>query len=242
MHPPAAHLPLLTAFPFPQVYEPPRYMTINTCIEEMLEVEKKHVAAGTGGAYDTDTLCVGVACVGCDNQKIVAGTMKQLLDVDFGPPLHSMVMCGQLHECELEVLNAYRLEGTPPLTASETSPPSRPAASGHGAPSLAGASGAIAGCNDAAALRALIMQATDRLVGLSHQAQSGGDPAVELGATEPKAARIHYLPALHVAKPAPGAVVKPRDCLTVGGAEIAFEGSGDAVNVFLDDLGTDSDD
>ncbi|CAI0382740.1 unnamed protein product [Linum tenue] len=86
-------------------YEPPRYMTINTAIEQLLEVLQKR----EGSAYDEDTDCVGFARVGSEDQKIVAGPMKQLLSVDFGSPLHCLVITGQTHPLEEEMLNIYRL-------------------------------------------------------------------------------------------------------------------------------------
>ena len=42
--------------------------------------------------------------VGCDNQKLVAGPMSKLMDVDFGEPLHSLVITGDLHVVEKEFL------------------------------------------------------------------------------------------------------------------------------------------
>lgn len=41
---------------------------------------------------------------------IVAGTMKQLQLVDFGAPLHCLVITGHTHPVEEEMLDFYRLE------------------------------------------------------------------------------------------------------------------------------------
>eukprot|EP01026_Neomeris_dumetosa_P071560 TRINITY_DN72400_c0_g1_i1.p1 TRINITY_DN72400_c0_g1~~TRINITY_DN72400_c0_g1_i1.p1 ORF type:complete len:251 (-),score=35.30 TRINITY_DN72400_c0_g1_i1:313-1065(-) len=54
------------------VYEPPRYMTVNTAIEQLLEVEEKRKE----GAYSCDTVCVGVSRLGAEDQQIVAAPMK----------------------------------------------------------------------------------------------------------------------------------------------------------------------
>lgn len=35
--------------------------------------------------------------------QIVFGTIEQLLQVDFGPPLHSLALCGETHPLESEV-------------------------------------------------------------------------------------------------------------------------------------------
>ncbi|EOY32843.1 hypothetical protein QUC31_019237 [Theobroma cacao] len=86
-------------------YEPPRFMTINTAIEQLLEVEQKHGES----AYGEDTACVGIARLGSEDQMIVAGTMRQLLMVDFGKPLHCLVMVGQTHPVEDEMLEFYKI-------------------------------------------------------------------------------------------------------------------------------------
>lgn len=84
-------------------YEPPRFMTVNQCIEQLLEVEEKQ----QGGAYSKDTVCVGVARVGQETQQIVSGTMAELLKIDFGAPLHSFVIPGDLHFLESSMLDHF---------------------------------------------------------------------------------------------------------------------------------------
>lgn len=81
-------------------YEPPRYMTINTAIEQLLEVEHSRGQA----AYSEETTCVGLARLGSDDQMIVAGSMKELLGVEFGAPLHCLVIVGKTHPVEEEML------------------------------------------------------------------------------------------------------------------------------------------
>ena len=89
-----------------KVYEPPRFMSIATAVEQLLEIEDKRKE----NAYDESTMCVGVARVGADSQKIVAGPMKSLLDVDFGAPLHSLIIAGQTHAIEDEILELYKVK------------------------------------------------------------------------------------------------------------------------------------
>lgn len=81
-----------------KIYEPPRYMTINQAIEQLLEVENNH----RGGAITPQTIGIGVARVGSETQKVVAGTLEELRTIDFGSPLHSLVIAGDIHECEAE--------------------------------------------------------------------------------------------------------------------------------------------
>ena len=54
-----------------------------------------------------ETRFVGLARVGQDTQKIVAGTLDELVDIDFGAPLHSVIIVGETHELEDEVLASF---------------------------------------------------------------------------------------------------------------------------------------
>ncbi|KAH0988765.1 hypothetical protein GBA52_000248 [Prunus armeniaca] len=59
--------------------------------------------------YDEDTMCVGCARLGSEDQKIVSSTMKQLQLVDFGAPLHFLVIAGKTHPVEEEMLDCYKI-------------------------------------------------------------------------------------------------------------------------------------
>ena len=85
------------------VYEPPRFMTVRTAVEQLLEIEDRR----REGAYDEETMCVGVARIGAEDQQIVAGPMRVIREVDFGAPLHSLVIAGDMHEIEEEILTKY---------------------------------------------------------------------------------------------------------------------------------------
>ncbi|KAK2962581.1 putative Diphthine methyl ester synthase [Blattamonas nauphoetae] len=90
-----------------KIYEPPRYMTVNQAIEQLLwlENEKKQ------NIFNLDTLCIGLTRVGSPDQRVIAGTAEQLLKVDFGPPLHSLIVPhpGQISEMEMEMINHWRI-------------------------------------------------------------------------------------------------------------------------------------
>lgn len=92
------------------VYEPPRYMTINTCIEQLLEIE----ADRQEGVTTAESQCVGVARVGAiegeQKQLMVSGTMAQLQEVDFRGPLHSFVVCGEVDDFEAQMLELISVE------------------------------------------------------------------------------------------------------------------------------------
>ncbi|EDR30008.1 diphthine synthase, putative [Entamoeba dispar SAW760] len=87
------------------IFEPPRYMTINQCIEQLLEVEKEQHL----GVYDEDTMVVGMARVACADQKIVYGKMKDLLRYDFGAPMHCLLIpAPQIDDPELDHLEYFK--------------------------------------------------------------------------------------------------------------------------------------
>lgn len=86
-------------------YEPPKYMTINTAIEQLLEVEQMLGES----VYSEDSTCVGFARLGCEDQKVVAGSMRELLAYDFGAPLHCLVIAGVTHPLEEEMLDFFAL-------------------------------------------------------------------------------------------------------------------------------------
>ncbi|ODV86853.1 hypothetical protein CANARDRAFT_196224 [[Candida] arabinofermentans NRRL YB-2248] len=83
------------------VYEPPRYMSVATCCEQLLEIEEKRGE----GAYTPNTPCVAVSRLGSPTQTFKAATLKELSEYDSGEPLHSVVMLGrQVHDLELDYL------------------------------------------------------------------------------------------------------------------------------------------
>ncbi|KAG7831931.1 hypothetical protein KL919_000890 [Ogataea angusta] len=83
------------------VYEPPRYMSVATCCQQLLEVEDKRKER----AYTPQTPCVAVSRLGSPTQSFKAATLEELAEYDAGEPLHSVVMLGsQVHELELEYL------------------------------------------------------------------------------------------------------------------------------------------
>ncbi|GAB2234307.1 hypothetical protein Droror1_Dr00003554 [Drosera rotundifolia] len=95
-------------------YEPPRFMSINTAIDQLLEA----VHNCGESVYGEDTTCVGFARLGSEDQKIVVGTMRQLLTVDFGAPLHSLVIIGETHPVEEEMLSFFAIKEENPETTT----------------------------------------------------------------------------------------------------------------------------
>ena len=59
------------------------------------------------------TICVGLVRVGTHDQLIDAGTINEMLNVNFGPPLHSMVICSsELHELEKQMLAEFSVKNS----------------------------------------------------------------------------------------------------------------------------------
>mmetsp|Transcript_14872 Transcript_14872/g.19618 ORF Transcript_14872/g.19618 Transcript_14872/m.19618 type:complete len:274 (+) Transcript_14872:133-954(+) len=85
------------------VYLPPRFMSVATAAEQLLEVEQSK----NEGICSADTLAVGLARLGQPNQLIIAGKLSDLATTDFGEPLHSLVICGELHPLEQEMLKLF---------------------------------------------------------------------------------------------------------------------------------------
>jgi diphthine synthase len=103
---------------------PPRFMTVNEAVAQMLEVEARRGL----GVCGPEARAVGMARVGqCgagpgaprgERQLIVSGTLAQLAKIDFGPPLHSIALVGSgAHELELEMLEHWKVRGDEPAYA-----------------------------------------------------------------------------------------------------------------------------
>lgn len=89
------------------VYEPPRFMTVAQCASQMLEVEEERQQ----GICGKESLAVGVARLGSEDQVIVAGTLEELAEADLGKPLHSLVLCGKkMHEMEWEYVRGFAVD------------------------------------------------------------------------------------------------------------------------------------
>lgn len=88
-------------------YEPPRFMTVAQCAQQLIETEEELKQ----GVCGPNALAVGVARVGADDQRIVAGTLAELAQADLGRPLHSLVVVGKrVHDLEKEFLRAYAVD------------------------------------------------------------------------------------------------------------------------------------
>ena len=77
-----------------------RYMTGNEGIELLLKINSKR----KDDAFTPSTLVCVVARAGSEAPVVAGDQAEKLLDMDFGPPLHSIVIPGDLHFKEIEGL------------------------------------------------------------------------------------------------------------------------------------------
>ena len=78
-----------------------RYMTVNQGLEYLMSIEND---LNREGLVTEDSLAMGIARVGSKDVCVKAGKIKELLDFDFGGPLHCIVIPADLHIVEAEYL------------------------------------------------------------------------------------------------------------------------------------------
>jgi len=84
--------------------EPARFMTINQGIEILEKLEQKNKQ----NIINKDTQIIGIARIGTNTQIIKPGTIEELKKQDFGEPLHSIIIPGNMHDIEREMLEYYK--------------------------------------------------------------------------------------------------------------------------------------
>ncbi|KAI0984547.1 hypothetical protein GJ496_007782 [Pomphorhynchus laevis] len=92
---------------YKKVTGPPRFMTIKEAIELIIEASK---LTNNEDVLNEQSLAVGVARLGASNQYIGFQRLSHLRAVDFGSPLHSLVILGDLHHMEKEYLEMYSID------------------------------------------------------------------------------------------------------------------------------------
>ncbi len=81
-----------------------KFMSVNEAIEVLRKIERNRKE----GVFMPKDWCVGVARLGAKDQKIVAGTVTQVSDADFGPAPHALIVPGSLHFLEEEALKQQK--------------------------------------------------------------------------------------------------------------------------------------
>ena len=76
-----------------------RYMTVQKAVALLEEMEEKKGCR--------IPLYIGIARAGSDNPVIIAGPADKILNSDFGPPLHILIVPAELHDMEREYLKIF---------------------------------------------------------------------------------------------------------------------------------------
>ncbi|XP_055886391.1 diphthine methyl ester synthase-like isoform X1 [Biomphalaria glabrata] len=85
------------------VFEPPRFLSASLAAQQLLEIIRNRKEK-CSSALTADSICVAVARVGSQDQKIVAATLEEMSTTDMGTPLHSLVIPGDMHPLERQML------------------------------------------------------------------------------------------------------------------------------------------
>ncbi|XP_076028044.1 LOW QUALITY PROTEIN: diphthine methyl ester synthase [Genypterus blacodes] len=87
-----------------KIYEPPRFMSVSQAADQLLQIVQRRRDQGEEPGLTEETVCVGVARIGAEDQEIRTATLRQLTSCDLGAPLHSLMVTGQLHPLEVDML------------------------------------------------------------------------------------------------------------------------------------------
>ncbi len=79
-----------------------RFMTATEAIQLLLKMEEQRKQ----DLIRNDSVIAVVGQAGSDHPMVRAGRVSELLDFNFGPPLHSLVVPGTLHFMEIEALRS----------------------------------------------------------------------------------------------------------------------------------------
>lgn len=85
-----------------------RYMRASEAVELLLRIEERRHE----GLLRPDTLIVGLARVGSPDQRILYAPLSQWASIDLGPPLHCLIVPGDLHFQEEAGLQRLRAPQT----------------------------------------------------------------------------------------------------------------------------------
>lgn len=88
-------------------YLPPTFMTVNIAAHQLLKSIGEMANAGDISLLNENSICVALARVGDKTQQLRKCTLKEMVDIDMGPPLHSIIIAGKLHPIEIEMLKLF---------------------------------------------------------------------------------------------------------------------------------------
>ncbi|XP_039310002.1 diphthine methyl ester synthase isoform X2 [Solenopsis invicta] len=94
-------------------YMPPRFMSVNEAASQLITIldNKIQDEGHKDLAFTRQSLAVGLARVGCEDQHIVACPLQDMMHADLGSPLHCLVIPAEkLHPLEIEFLTQFALD------------------------------------------------------------------------------------------------------------------------------------
>jgi diphthine synthase len=83
-----------------------RFMSISEAIKYLLHIEQKRKE----NVFTDETICIGCARIGCSDFVIKMGKAKDLLKINFGKPLHCLIIPGTMHFMEEDALKQWALD------------------------------------------------------------------------------------------------------------------------------------
>lgn len=81
-----------------------RFMAVNQAIEYLLNIEKQKQKS----MFTEDTMCLGCARIGAEDQTIRYGKASELLKQDFGDAVHCLIVPAKMHFMEEEALQLFK--------------------------------------------------------------------------------------------------------------------------------------
>ncbi|KAF2898688.1 hypothetical protein ILUMI_07489 [Ignelater luminosus] len=91
-------------------YLPPRFMSVSEASSQLVDIINKRGFQTESQELTGESLCIGMARVGSETQAITACSLKSMVHIDLGKPLHSLIIpAPSLHPLESEYLEQFRV-------------------------------------------------------------------------------------------------------------------------------------
>lgn len=88
-----------------------RFMTIKDAITILKKMDDEYKKNYDNKAIlDDKSKAIGIARLGAKDQTIAYGTLRELIKFDFGKPVHCLIIPGELHFVEEELLEQYSID------------------------------------------------------------------------------------------------------------------------------------
>lgn len=88
-------------------YLPPTFMSASVAAQQLIDSIKELPESCDAVGLTEESICVALARVGSETQKIQKCSLKEMLQVDMGPPLHSLLVVGKMHHIEEDMLKLF---------------------------------------------------------------------------------------------------------------------------------------